>query len=135
MSQTFNRIKEVVANPTTLMIALGCVYLFALWSLLPLLFPIAQGVVFYIILLQLGLLPLGVIYQNLLHRNSERRNKQDHHTIMGILVELRALMVETVMARRLAPEVPDESPNEIVERLARIEKLMKPVKKPRPKTI
>jgi len=83
----------VAARATLLMSTMWCVYVFFVWSLLPLVFPHLQAVVFYVSggVIQLVALPLIMVGQNVLSRKSEERAQQDHETLMAEFAEMRQM--------------------------------------------
>lgn len=78
----FNR---KIAVKTTLTVGtMGCVYIFFIWCVLPILFPGIEQIVFYVSsgILQLVLLPLIMVGNNVLSERAEQRAEQDHKMIM-----------------------------------------------------
>lgn len=71
-----------------------CVYLFLIWSLLPIFIPITRDVVFYISggVLQLVLLPGIMVGQNILGKHTEIRAEKDHKALMEILSDIRTMV-------------------------------------------
>ena len=91
-----HRLNDVVATHTT--IAFGtmwCTYVFLAWSLLPLVSPEIQNVVFYVSggVIQLIALPLIMVGQKLLNQASEDRAEEDHHTLLQEFAELKELHI------------------------------------------
>lgn len=69
------------------------VYLFLFWSILPLIYPPVQNVVFYTSsgVIQLVALPALMVGQLILGRKAEERAQQDHEAIMAELAEVKAM--------------------------------------------
>jgi len=61
-----------------------CAYIFLIWSLIPLVFPQAQNIVFYVSggIIQLVALSLIMVGQNVLGREAEKRDIETHDTVM-----------------------------------------------------
>lgn len=84
-SKVFKEFNRKIAVKTTLTVGtMGCVYIFLMWCILPLIFPSVQNVVFYVSsgILQLVLLPLIMVGNNILSERAETRSEQDHKMIM-----------------------------------------------------
>jgi hypothetical protein len=92
-----------------------CVWLFTLWSLMPLVLPATRDTVFYISggILQLVFLPLILVGQSLLSRASEDRAAQDHRALMKLLRENQHILKEQ--------RIEDADLTDIVKRLDVIE--------------
>jgi hypothetical protein len=102
----------VAARATLLMSTMWCVYVFLIWSLLPLAFPHLQAVVFYVSggVIQLVALPLIMVGQDVLSRKSETRAQEDHDTIMAAFEEIKAMHKELQLVL-----VPSPDPIEPIE--------------------
>lgn len=70
------------------MATMWCAYAFLLWSLIPLVWPQAQGVVFYVSggIIQLVALSLIMVGQNVIGEASERRAIETHDCVMQELI-------------------------------------------------
>lgn len=96
MWKQIKKINERIAIFCTLnMSTMGCVYVLLLWSLLPLVFPLLQNMVFYVSggIIQLVALPMIMVGQRLLDRASEARSIKDHQTINKSFSEIKELHV------------------------------------------
>jgi len=85
--------ERIASTTTVLMGSMGCVYLFAIWSILPVLFPKLQSFVFYVSggVIQLVALPLIMVGSAVLSKKSEERAIEDHETLMAEMAELKAM--------------------------------------------
>ncbi len=74
----------LAAKITQGMATMWCAYVFLLWSLIPLIFPEAQSVVFYVSggIIQLVALSLIMVGQNVLGRDAIKQAKETHDTVM-----------------------------------------------------
>ena len=113
----------VAANVTLAMGTMWCVYLFLVWSLLPLVITGSQNIVFYVSsgVLQLVCLPMIIVSQHVLSRARAVRAAQDHAAVMTLLAEIRTLQAETASI-----ELVDMDLGDITQRLIRIEKGIRP---------
>jgi ABC-type multidrug transport system fused ATPase/permease subunit len=123
------QLNDFVATRLTLLVGtMMCFYIFLLWSLLPLLFPSTQNVVFYSssAVLQLTLLPLIMVGQSILNRKTELRAEQDHKAVVEILADIQELVVDgkTIQAEQ-SEEIADL--NKFDARMTEIEKLLQSV--------
>jgi len=75
-----------------------CAYIFLIWSLVPLLFPQAQNIVFYVSggIIQLVALSLIMVGQNVLGREAEKRDIETHDTVM---LEMSLIRSEQELAK------------------------------------
>lgn len=123
LSTKIKLFNDALAGRLTLLVStMGCVYLFTLWALLPLVVPHFRDVVFYISggILQLSLLPLIMVGQNVLNRNSEVRAEQDHAAVLEILTDIKEVLTEDrTLETSAATELGELG--DIMARLARIE--------------
>ena len=122
------RINDVLAaNVTLAMGTMWCVYLFLVWSLLPLVITPSQEIVFYISsgILQLICLPLIIVSQHVLSRKRDARAARDHAAVMAMLMEIKMLGKDGDI------ELYDIDLSDITQRLTRIEKAIKPPRKAR----
>jgi hypothetical protein len=119
----------IAANVTLAMGTMWCVYLFLVWSLLPLIVTSSQEIVFYVSsgILQLVCLPLIIVSQHVLNRARVARAAQDHATVMTILSDIKA-----VQAENAGIELVDLDLGDITQRLIRIEKIIRPPRKRKP---
>lgn len=87
---------RIALQSTVLMGSMGCVYLFLVWSLLPVVFPKLQSFVFYVSggVIQLVALPMIMVGSAVLSRASEARAQQDHETLMAEMAELKEMHQE-----------------------------------------
>jgi hypothetical protein len=113
----------MAANVTLAMGTMWCVYLFLVWSLLPLIVTGSQQIVFYVSsgVLQLVCLPLIIVSQHVLNRARTMRAAQDHAAVMQVLADIKAVQLENASI-----ELVDLDLGEVVQRLVRIEKAIKP---------
>lgn len=99
--QKFVNINQSLASKMTLLFGtMGCAYVFFAWSLLPIIFPNMQALVFYVsgAVIQLVALPLIMVGQSVLNQTSQDRSDEDHAMLMAELAELaemRAMHVES----------------------------------------
>lgn len=86
--------ESIAIKATTLIGTMSCVYLFTLWSILPIAFGGSRDVVFYVSggILQLVLLPLIMVGSSLLSRVTEERAKEDHTALMTEVGEIREIL-------------------------------------------
>jgi hypothetical protein len=87
-----DRINDVVAAKSTLMFGtMWMTYLFLIWSLIPLIFPSQEAMVFYVSggIIQLVALPLIMVGQSVLSRAAERRAQIDHKTLLKEMEEIK----------------------------------------------
>jgi len=75
------------------MATMWCAYAFLIWSLLPLMWPAIQSMVFYVSggIIQLVALSLIMVGQQVMGRAAEQRAQQDHETIMAEFAVLKDL--------------------------------------------
>ncbi|MHB1681577.1 MAG: hypothetical protein ACYCYO_01935 [Bacilli bacterium] len=88
------RFNEWIAVRMTLAFGtMAMVYLFLFWSLLPLIYPPSQNIVFYTSsgVIQLVALPAIMVGQIILGRKAERRAQQDHEAILAEFAEIKAM--------------------------------------------
>lgn len=73
---------------------MACVWLFLLWSMLPVVWPSLQNLVFYVSggILQLVLLPVIMVGQACLQRTSDALAKEQHDAVMEILRDVHLMM-------------------------------------------
>ena len=73
---------------------MACVYIFSMWSFLPLFWYASEPIVLYVSsgFLQLVLLPMIMVGQNLLGNSQERRSIADHSAIRDISKEMHILL-------------------------------------------
>ncbi len=91
------QINEYIAIKLTLMMSsIWCVYLFFLWSVLPLVAPNLEAICMYVssTVIQLVALPALAVGQNLLSQASEQRAAQDHAAVMEIVTSIHTLLNE-----------------------------------------
>lgn len=91
------QVNEMIARRVTLAFgSMGMTYLFLLWSLLPLLYPPSQNLVFYTSsgVIQLVALPLLMVGQVVLGRAAEQRAQSDHETLMAEFTEIKSMHEE-----------------------------------------
>lgn len=119
-------INESIAIHVTLaMGTMWCVYLFAIWSLLPLMIESSTQLVFYVssAIIQLIALPLIMVGQNVLSRKTEQRAEADHKAVMEILCDIRTMFAqEDRLETDEKIEITDL--DRLDERLVRIEKML-----------
>jgi hypothetical protein len=92
------KINDIIAIKITELVGtMGCVYIFFIWSMLPVFFHNSQALVFYVsgAVLQLVLLPLIMVGQKLLGAESEQRAKEDHINILNEFEELKQMHLDT----------------------------------------
>lgn len=85
-------INDWLAIHCTMRVAtMGCVWLFLLWSILPLIWPATRDTVFYVSggILQLVLLPLIMVGQAKLSAASDEQRAEDHVALLEILADMR----------------------------------------------
>ena len=88
------RFNEWIAVRMTLAFGtMAMVYLFLFWSLLPLIYPPSQNIVFYTSsgVIQLVALPAIMVGQIILGRKAEERAQQDHEAILAEFAEIKAI--------------------------------------------
>ncbi|WP_407310480.1 hypothetical protein [Desulfosporosinus sp. SB140] len=87
----------LAAKITQGMATMWCAYAFLFWSLIPLVFPAAQSVVFYVSggIIQLVALSLIMVGQDVLGRGSIRQAKETHDVVM---IEREMLKKELYLA-------------------------------------
>lgn len=113
--EKIKKINDTIAIVTVKSLStMACVYIFTIWSLIPLFFPITRDFVFYISggILQLSLLPAIMVGSSLLGRASEERASQDHIALMEAIDDLHKIMADESLE--------DESLNTIEETLTEI---------------
>lgn len=89
-----DRINEVIAAKSTLTFGtMWMAYLFLIWSVIPLVFPSQEQMVFYVSggIVQLVALPLIMVGQSVLSRAAERRAEADHKTLLKEMYEIKIL--------------------------------------------
>lgn len=95
IARAINVLNEMIAMKTTLaMSTMWCVYLFFVWSVLPVLAESTKDFVFYVSggVIQLVALPLIMVGQSVLNRASEERASQDHEALMAQLEIMKQLL-------------------------------------------
>ena len=98
LSHTLNWVSNQIAIKSVVALStMSCVFAFFLWSMIPLVFPAMQGIVFYISggVLQLVLLPLIMVGQKLSSTRSSTnhdRLNQRQDQITHVLTDIHTLM-------------------------------------------
>ncbi len=87
--------RKVAVNATLIFGTMGAVYLFFMWSLLPIIFPDIQVVVLYIssCVIQLVALPLIMVGSSILSEKAEQRAQDDHIRLIAAFNELKDLQI------------------------------------------
>ena len=119
---TINRFNELVAAHSTLaMSTMWCVYVFFVWSILPLIWSDAKDAVFYVSggIIQLVALPLIMVGQNVLNRASEERAQKDHEALMEQIMLIRQLL-ENEKAQTKALDIIQDNLDDIHDDIAKI---------------
>jgi len=104
IKKTLGRIRhlndEIALRATLAIGTMWCVYAFAIFVMIPLLFPKIEPVIMYISssFLQLVFLPLIMVGQNVINKKSERRAQSDHKMIMQALAEIK--MINARLAKK-----------------------------------
>lgn len=106
--------RRVAVRVTLLFGTMGAVYSFLCWSILPLIFPDTQAIVFYVSggVIQLVALPLIMVGSNILSEKAEIRAEQDHKMIME----------QFEIAKHMREEA-DKQRGRVIELLAEIQAL------------
>ena len=99
-----NKVKEkvrklndtVAIKVTVIMSSMWCVWVFLLWSLLPVFDKTLETVVFYVSggVIQLIALPLIMVGQSLLNASSEERAVNDHLVLLEEFKEIKELTTQ-----------------------------------------
>ena len=79
---------------TRMVASMACVWIFTIWSLLPLVWHASEPIVLYVSsgLLQLILLPMIMVGTQLLGKSQERRSVADHSALIEINKEMDQLI-------------------------------------------
>lgn len=109
----------VALHLMALVSTMSCVYIFTVWSLLPLVYPSSQAFVFYVSggILQLVFLPAILVGGNILSEKTEARAEADHEAVMEIVQDIHGMMTEETTI--------DTDICQIKDRLASIEILLR----------
>ena len=85
---------KIAVSVSSKISTMACVYIFLLWSLLPLVLPKTQDTVFYVSggILQLVLLPLIMVGQSVMGKDQEERSREDHEALKLLLAEMKQLI-------------------------------------------
>ncbi len=104
---------------------MAAVYVTLVWSLLPLVWPQTQTIVFYVSsgVIQLVALPAIMVGQIILGRKAEERAQQDHEAILAefsTLKEMQATQTEEMATLRAINQRLSEKHERLVEGLERV---------------
>ena len=97
IKKKFDEINEFIALHTVaFMSSIWCVYLFAVWCMVPFIYGDLSNVVLYIssAVIQLVALPLIMVGQKLQSGASEARADQDHAYIVDMHNEMRQVLID-----------------------------------------
>ena len=93
--KSFKKFNERFAkNSVVALSTIWAVYIFTIWSILPLVLPQYETFILYVSsgVLQLVLLPLIMLGTKIAEKSSEARANQDHKTILASFKELKEIM-------------------------------------------